>query len=256
MLCGVPPFTGENDDEIYCAVKQGRVSFDEAEWDSVSSDAKDLILKLLTKDISKRYSARQALAHPWIRKQKNKDNIVNNNTLRKIVNNLKRYSATHKLQQASLAYIVHNLTRKEDTDHLRAVFIHFDDNGDGRLTRDELVKGLNMVLPLDESEKEVNRVMKIIDVDGNGFIEFEEFLRAGLDKEKILTEDNLKTAFKLFDINTRNKVSPTELKQVLGNGSDNIDDHVWKELVNDIDLNKDGEISFDEFTTMMLKESD
>lgn len=113
-----------------------------------------------------------------------------------------------------------------------------------------------MVLPLDESEKEVNRVMKIIDVDGNGFIEFEEFLRAGLDKEKILTEDNLKTAFKLFDINTRNKVSPTELKQVLGNGSDNIDDHVWKELVNDIDLNKDGEISFDEFTTMMLKESD
>ena len=256
MLCGVPPFTGENDDEIYCAVKQGRVSFDEAEWDSVSSDAKDLILKLLTKDISKRYSARQALAHPWIRKQKNKENIVNSNTLRKIVNNLKRYSATHKLQQATLAYIVHNLTRKEDTDHLRAVFIHFDDNGDGRLTRDELVKGLNMVLPLDESEKEVNRVMKIIDVDGNGFIEFEEFLRAGLDKEKILTEDNLKTAFMLFDINTRNKVSPTELKQVLGNGSDNIDDHVWKELVNDIDLNKDGEISFDEFTTMMLKESD
>ena len=255
MLCGVPPFTGENDDEIYCAVKQGRVTFDQVEWDCVSSEAKDLILKLLTKDISKRYSARQALEHPWIKKNKNKHHIVSSQTLQHIVNNVKKYSATHKLQQATLAYIVHNLIRKEDTDHLRAVFIYFDNNGDGRLTRDELVKGLNMVLPLEESEKEVNRVMKVIDVDGNGFIEFEEFLRAGLDKDKILTEDNLKVAFKLFDINTRNKVSPIELKQVLGNGADNIDDHVWKELVSDVDLNKDGEISFDEFTTMMLKDS-
>lgn len=108
-----------------------------------------------------------------------------------------------------------------------------------------------MILSQEESEKEVNRVMDIIDVDGNGFIEYEEFLRAGLDKDKLLTEDNLKTAFRLFDINTRNKVNSEELKQVLGHGSDNIDDNVWKELVDEIDLNKDGEISFDEFSTMM-----
>ena len=251
MLCGVPPFTGETDDEIYCAVKQGRVNFDEAEWDEVSSDAKDLIMKLLTKDINKRYSARQALSHPWIKKMKSKQGGLNSNILDKIVKNLKKYSTTQKLQQATLAYIVHNLTKKEDTDNLRTVFIHFDDNGDGRLTKDELIKGLNMILSQEESEKEVNRVMDIIDVDGNGFIEYEEFLRAGLDKDKLLTEDNLKTAFRLFDINTRNKVNSEELKQVLGHGSDNIDDNVWKELVDEIDLNKDGEISFDEFSTMM-----
>lgn len=254
MLCGVPPFNGETDDEIYCSVKRGRVSFDETEWDYVSSDAKDLIQKLLTKDINKRYSAKQALAHPWIKKMKRKQDVINANVLDKIVKNLKKYSATQKLQQATLAYIVHNLTKKEDTDNLRSVFIHFDDNGDGRLTKDELIKGLMSILSEEESEKEVNRVMDIIDVDGNGFIEYEEFLRAGLDKDKILTEDNLKTAFRLFDINTRNKVNSEELKQVLGHGSDNIDDKVWKELVNEIDLNKDGEISFDEFSKMMQQE--
>ena len=208
-------------------------------------------MRFTTKDINKRYSARQALSHPWIKKMKSKQGGLNSNILDKIVKNLKKYSTTQKLQQATLAYIVHNLTKKEDTDNLRTVFIHFDDNGDGRLTKDELIKGLNMILSQEESEKEVNRVMDIIDVDGNGFIEYEEFLRAGLDKDKLLTEDNLKTAFRLFDINTRNKVNSEELKQVLGHGSDNIDDNVWKELVDEIDLNKDGEISFDEFSTMM-----
>ena len=40
--------------------------------------------------------------------------------------------------------------------------------------------------------------MSIIDVDGNGFIEYEEFLRAGLNKEKIITTENLETSFRLW----------------------------------------------------------
>lgn len=253
MLCGSPPFTGETDDEIYANVKRGMYSFDEPEWDYVSSDAKDLIRKLLNKDIKKRYSAKKALSHPWITKMKiNSIDVLNQAMLKNIVNNIKSFSATQKLQQAALAYIVHNLTKKEDTDYLRRVFIYFDNNGDGRLTKDELIKGFSLVLTVEEAEKEANRVMDIIDVDGNGFIEYEEFLRASIDQEKILTEDNLKTSFRLFDINSRNKINPSELKKVLGQGMENIDDNVWKELVSEIDSNKNGEICFDDFKRMML----
>ena len=169
------------------------------------------------------------------------------------MNNLRKYSANQKLQQATLAYIVHNLTRKEDTDNLRRIFINFDDNGDGRLTKDELIKGLNLILNQEESEKEVNRLMDIIDVDGNGFIEYEEFLRAGLDKKVILTQDNLKTAFQMFDINHRDKINSKELGQVLGRGDTNINDNIWKELIDEADLNKDGEVDYDEFTKLMDK---
>ena len=102
----------------------------------------------------------------------------------------------------------------------------------------------------DDLEREVDRVMKIIDVDGNGFIEYEEFLRASLDKNKILTPENVKIVFQLFDINKTGSISPSELKKVMGQNA-NIDEDVWNNIIRDIDLNKDGVISFYEFDKMM-----
>ena len=229
MLCGEAPFKGDTDEEIYSSIRRGIINFNQEEWDYISNDAKDLIKKLLTIDFNQRISAKEALNHSWIVKMKNERQKLDTNILIKAIENIRKYSATKKLQQASLAYIVHNLILKKDTDDLRRIFIYFDDDADGRLTKDELIKGLNLILNEDESEKEVNRLMDIIDVDGNGSIEYEEFLRAGLDKSIILTEENLKTAFQMFDICHRNRINSKELKEVLGSGAQNVDDNVWKE---------------------------
>jgi calcium-dependent protein kinase len=226
------------------------VKFEEEIWDRISDKAKDLIKRFLTKNIKKRISAKEALEHPWIKDMK-KINKISKEDLNEVVNNLRKYSATKKLQQSTLAYIVHNLTKKEDTDVLRSIFIEFDENGDGRLSKDELINGLNLVLSPEESEKEVNRIMNIIDVDGNGFIEYEEFLRATLDKKKILTDENLRTAFRLYDIKNRNRINAKELGIVLGGGNTDVDENVWKELIDEADLNKDGEIDFEDFSKLM-----
>ena len=252
MLCGKHPFNGNSDDEIYEEIKRCKIEFNDEEWDTISSDAKDLIKKILIKDVDKRYSAKEALCHPWIVKNKNKIKI-DKTKLNEIINNLRNYSARLKLQQSTLAYIVHNLVHKEDCEYLRQVFIAFDDNGDGKLTKDELIQGLCILLTPEEAEKEVNRLIEIIDVDGNGFIEYEEFLRAGLDKGKILTENNLETAFKLYDINNRGKINAIELGNVLGGGDDNVEENVWQELIDEADIDKDGEINYDDFKGIMEK---
>jgi calcium-dependent protein kinase len=252
MLCGEPPFYGEDDDEIYNQILTTEVKFYQKEWENISDDAKDLIKKLLNKNYKNRLSAVEALQHPWIQNIDNqKINFISIETLNQIVTNLYRYSAVQKLQQASIAFIVHNLISREMTKELRKCFIQFDTNGDGRLDKKELINGLKMVDTKNDLEQEVDRVMKIIDVDGNGFIEYEEFLRAGLDKKKILTTDNVRNVFRLFDQDGSGKISPEELKKVMGQGSEDIDDKVWLKLVEEIDLNKDGEISFYEFDKMM-----
>ena len=250
MLCGQPPFKGDNDEEIYQAVKEGKYNFDDEKWDEISGEAKDLIKNLLIKDMNKRFSAKKALSHPWITKHR-RNKTLDKNKLKEVVTNLKNYSAKLKLQQLTLAYIVHNLTSKEDCDFLREVFIIFDESGSGKLTKAQLIKGLNIVLSEEESEKEVNRLMNIIDVDGNGFIEYEEFLRAGLNKAKIITKENLETSFKLYDINKRGKINAKELGMVLGQGDDNIKEEVWQELIDEADIDKDGEINFNDFKTIM-----
>ena len=252
MLCGKQPFNGDNDEEIYDKIRLCKIDFNDEEWDIISHDAKDLIKKLLIKDTDKRYSAKQALEHPWIVKNKNKFKI-DMAKFGEIVKNLRNYKASLKLQQSTLAYIVHNLVQKDDCDYLRQVFIYLDDNGDGKLTTNELTNGLSLILDKKEAEDEVNRLFEIIDVDKNGFIEYEEFLRAGLEKSKILTDNNLKTAFKLYDINDKGKISATELKMVLGDGGNNVEENVWKEMIDEADIDKDGEINFEDFKGIMEK---
>jgi serine/threonine protein kinase len=64
LLAGYSPFYP------YSACLHEPVSFPKAVWSSVSSEAKDLVAKLLTLDPSKRITASQARAHPWFSSNK------------------------------------------------------------------------------------------------------------------------------------------------------------------------------------------
>lgn len=66
LLCGFPPFYDEDTDVLYSLIKAGKYSFDPEYWSEVSSEAKDLISKLLVVDPQKRFSPTQVLNHPWI----------------------------------------------------------------------------------------------------------------------------------------------------------------------------------------------
>ena len=49
-----------------------KLVFDLPCWDAVSSNAKDLIQKLLMKDPRQRISLDSAMAHPWLESSRNK----------------------------------------------------------------------------------------------------------------------------------------------------------------------------------------
>ena len=67
LLCGYPPFYGDDDREILEMVAKGKFDFDGEEWDESSKEAKDLIKKLICKP-EKRLTAQEALEHKWFRK--------------------------------------------------------------------------------------------------------------------------------------------------------------------------------------------
>jgi calcium-dependent protein kinase len=254
LICGFPPFYGDNEEEIYAMVKKGKYTMDGQIWDEVSYEVKDLIKSLLCKDIHKRHSAEQALNHTWFKKMKDIINIkpMSKDYLQLITNNIKNFRANQKLQHATLAFIVHNMTKKEDLEEMRKAFMEFDENGDGRLTKEELIKGLNKVMTPSEAKKEVERMMELVDTDNNGYIEYEEFIRATINKEKLLTEGNMQAAFNMFDKDKSGKITMDELKEILGKGA-NISENVWKQIVLEVDSNGDGEVSYKEFKEMMFK---
>ena len=66
MLCGYPPFNGNDDQEIIKNVQSGQFIFDE-DWKNISKDAMDLIKKLICKP-ERRLTAQEVLDHKWFQK--------------------------------------------------------------------------------------------------------------------------------------------------------------------------------------------
>ena len=258
LLCGAPPFYGKNEKEIFKKILDGNFTFRHKIWNKVSNEAKNLVLKLLQVNPVKRLSAKEALEDVWFQKNGN-INVYdrrNSNGYKYFIKNITEFYAEQKLQQATLAFLVHNFAPKEELNELKKIFFAFDKNGDGKLSKEEFVKGLtnnnsnlNTILKSDAS---IEGLLKNIDSDNNGYIGFEEFLIASINKEKILTEKNLKMAFDVFDRDKSGGISQNELKFILGEYNVNAKEYLWQKMIQQIDLNQDGQISYEEFHEMMM----
>ena len=96
--------------------------------------------------------------------------------------------------------------------------------------------------------------MKTIDQDKSGQISIEEFLRATVNYENLVTEKNLKYAFEYFDKDHSGFLSPDEIREVLGLNDENEEtNRLVNEIIKDVDINGDGQISYEEFKTMMKR---
>ena len=66
LLCGFPPFYGDNDAQMFRKIKAGTFKFLSPYWDPISQDAKDFVSKLLVVDPKKRLTCAEALKHKWL----------------------------------------------------------------------------------------------------------------------------------------------------------------------------------------------
>ena len=259
LLCGSPPFYGKNEKEIFKKIIEGNFTFRYKIWNKISTEAKNLVLKLLQVNPDKRLSAKEALEDIWFKKNVNLNSLENNkksSNYKLFLKNITEFCAEQKLQQATLAFLVHNFAPREELNELKKIFFAFDKNGDGKISKEEFVTGLsnnnnnlNSILKEDDN---IQGLLNNIDQDNNGYIGFEEFLIASINKEKILTEKNLKMAFNVFDRDKSGGISQNELKFILGEYNVNAKEHLWKKMIQQIDLNQDGQISYEEFHKMMM----
>jgi calcium-dependent protein kinase len=254
LLCGSPPFYGACEEEIFNKIISCDYSFTQSVWMNISKEAKSLIKQLLELDPHKRLNAKDALLHPWFTLVDSNHCIeksVNPESLNSVIKNMIEFRAEQKLQQAALAFLVHNLSSQQEVSEIKDVFMLFDQNGDGRLSKDELLTGITKITTERKIINDFDILIDTMDTDKNGFIEFEEFVRASIDKEKLLTEKNLKLAFDRFDKDKSGGISSNELKCILGGSNLQTKDIVWKSIIQEIDENGDGQISFEEFKNMM-----
>ncbi len=104
LLSGKPPFDGDNDEEITEQVKIGTYNITGGVWQVVSSDAKNLVKKMLTYKYANRVTSREALSDPWFTNASSV--MVDKEIMKECMQNLSKFSATQKLQQATMSMMV------------------------------------------------------------------------------------------------------------------------------------------------------
>ena len=241
IICGYPCFNGEDDDEIFAAIQKGKIVFPSPEWDSISNDARELIKKMCSPP-NKRLTASQVLEETWV-----KDNAPNAGKalLPLKVEPFKNYAHSNKLRKAVLTYIASRLS-EEEIKKIKAIFQSIDVDNDGKLSLEEMKKAVSLTDGM--KIEDIEKLFKSIDTDNSGNIEYTEFISACIDKNLYMNEEKLKEAFKLFDVDGSGKISRAEIEKVLhmDKHSKEIDAIMAKH-----DTNKDGEIDFQEFLSMM-----
>ena len=258
LLTKKPPFNGEMTEEIIASIEKGEYDLKSPHFDKISNSALDLIQKLLNKDVEKRISAQEALNHPWFKEQQSRElynEIVDQNIVQKLLNNLKKYKKNSIIQETALAYLVHNFPQMKDVINACKLFNQIDLNGDGKITEHELYKGLCTKIKSDTLEEDVRNIYQKLDMDDDGYIEYEEFVRAAVSKEKFMGDNVLKFAFRFFDKDNSGKIDFDEIEKVFKKSvtdKDHVEEALNK-IIYEADLNRDGKISFEEFSLVMKK---
>ena len=258
LLSGRPPFGGENDKEIMERVAIGKYDLQSSPFNKTSKNCLDLIQKLLIMDPKKRITAQEALAHPWFKDNRSKElfnQIKDESTLKKLIANLKAYRRDSIIQETALAYLVHNFPQMKDVINACKLFNQIDVNGDGKVNKAELLKGLQSKYKSDTLEQDVEQIYHNIDMDNNGYIEYEEFVRAAVSKERFINENVLKFAFRYFDKDGSGEITFDEIEDVFKESvADKSKVHEsLKKIISEVDTNGDGIISFSEFSNIMKK---
>jgi calmodulin len=134
----------------------------------------------------------------------------------------------------------------------KEAFEIFDKNKDGFITIKELGEIMKN-LGQSPTDAELTDMINEVDVDGNGNIDFKEFLTLMARKMRDTdTEEELIEAFKVFDRDGNGLISATELKHVMVSLGEKITDEEVDEMIKEADFDGDGYINYDEFVRMII----
>ncbi|XP_078313190.1 uncharacterized protein LOC144619408 isoform X2 [Crassostrea virginica] len=128
----------------------------------------------------------------------------------------------------------------------------FDNDKSGYINTRELLTVMR-AFKQDPTQAEVQELMKKLDTNENGKIEYEEFEKYLVDHYKSPQEsqDTMMEAFKLFDKDGSGEIDAEELKEAMMRLGDQLTQEEAEDMIKSADIDKDGKINIIEFIRMM-----
>ena len=224
LLSAKFPFDGKTEEEIFYNIENQELNLNIPEFENISDDCKDLISKLLERDVTKRIKAKKALEHSFFKtgiKMKKIIGGMENKQTEKVLNAWIKLQNTHRqsnagiFKKAVLAYMALNFVEKEEEKKMKNLFYKLSGGN-----RNFLITKENFALTIKQvsdnyTDEEIDKLFDKLDDNKSGIIEYEELVRGFSDREKLLNEKNMRQAFNFFDKDKNGTISWQEISDVV-----------------------------------------
>ncbi|SJL13638.1 probable CDC31-spindle pole body component, centrin [Armillaria ostoyae] len=165
------------------------------------------------------------------------------------------YGASNAAQKAKRRTHSRPELSDEQRQEIKEAFELFDTDKDGCVDYHELKVAMR-ALGFDMKKAEVLKLLRDNDKTGHGLMEYEDFVK--IMAERILARDpmdEIRRAFQLFDDDNTGKISLRNLRRVAKEIGDRLEDDELQAMIDEFDLDQDGEISEQEFFAIMTDDA-
>uniref|UniRef100_A0A9I9D7V3 non-specific serine/threonine protein kinase n=1 Tax=Cucumis melo TaxID=3656 RepID=A0A9I9D7V3_CUCME len=281
LLCGIPPFWAETEQGVAQAIIRSVIDFRRDPWPRVSENAKDLVRKMLNPDPKRRLTAQEVLDHPWLQNAKKAPNVPLGETVKA---RLKQFSVMNKLKKRALRVIAEHLS-VEEVAGIKEAFDMMDVEKRGKINLEELRSGLQKLgqqIPEADLQILIEAILKptfskkktkkepqtiryldlwrlscvVAGVQDDGALNYGEFVAVSIHLKRMANDEHLHKAFAFFDQNQSGFIEIEELRAVLLDDEETNSEDVVSAIMHDVDTDKDGRISYEEFAAMMKAGTD
>ena len=263
LLSGKFPFDGKTQEEIFINIESQPLNLNIPELNNISKDCKDLISKLLERNVNKRITAKKALEHNFFKTGIKMRKIVGgmeNKQMEKVLNNWIQLQKSHQqtnvgmFKKAVLTYMAFNFVEKEEEKKMKNLFYKLSGGDKSFLITKEQFSNAIKQVSNSYTDEEINKLFDELDDNKSGIIEYEEIVRGFSDREKLLNEKNMKEAFNFFDKDKNGSISWSEISNVVFQNK-KMPKFLMNQFLEEISLEsgKEVNISFEDFCRIIKK---
>lgn len=254
MLTGHAPYHATTKEGLVETIKTRPVEFGN-EFKGLHEDACDAVDCMLKMNASLRPSASAMLRHPWVRLDR--ERIAKGRMLR-LLTNLRENTAEGQFKRMVMRVVAQQLPHSlPDVGLVERAFRSLDKNGDGCLDVKEICAGIRKYQDCQNMDSELEDLFALLDRDGSGTVNAQEFMSGGLKQSRVLTNYNLWNAFNAFDKDRNGSVDIDEIERIVRHieagllGKEQVDELV-KAIREELkDVTSGSTIDFDQFLYLM-----
>ena len=276
LLSGRTPFESDSIKKIDYNINHKKVTFETTKrenWSDVSPEAKQFIGRCLERDPTKRPSVRELFREPWIanylaRVSERCLDAEREEVSQSIKKNLIQYRCLNKFQKVVLSLVSGLCVSPEELAQLQEEFIRLDADNKGTLSRDDIRRISESEFGRKYAAKrkiDWEEVIDECDIDGDGEIDFQDFVAACLDRKALVKTSQIRKAFRIIDADKDGAVSLGDLQKVFHSSEKSqrcrIDKEFWEQMLNEAAKSKVGllrddvddelRVSFEQFQSTM-----